>query len=83
MKFSKYGSSLCFVLCLLSWVPNIIFQIASPFWLLTFICAPIGIGLAVNGKSPMLMIGNIIMFFSFFILMFLGYLINWLTGGKP
>lgn len=66
----------------LVWIPNIVFQIASPFWLLTFIIAPIGIVFAVLIKNYWLIVANTIMFFSFFIFMFIGYFFDFLLDGK-
>ncbi|MFJ7666503.1 hypothetical protein ACIQXI_05310 [Lysinibacillus sp. NPDC097195] len=67
------------IISLLLWVPNIVFQQASTLWLFTFVLSSIGIGLSVYAKSKILMIGNIITFFSFFIIMFLGYIFVFLT----
>lgn len=78
MKNNKFKtlSLLCFAACILLWVPNIIFQIATPFWLLTFIVAPFGIAFGSLAKNKWLIILNIIMFFSFFIFMAVGYYIS-------
>lgn len=67
------------IISLLLWVPNVVFQKASTLWLFTFVLSGIGIGLSVYAKSKILIIGNIITFFSFFILMFLGYIFAFLT----
>jgi len=67
------------IISLLLWVPNIVFQQASTLWLFSFVLSSIGIGLSVYAKSKILMIGNIITFFSFFIIMFLGYIFVFLT----
>ncbi|MFJ5766657.1 MULTISPECIES: hypothetical protein [unclassified Lysinibacillus] len=67
------------IISLLLWVPNIVFQKASTLWIFTFVLSGIGIVLAVCVKSKILIIGNIITFFSFFILMFLGYIFVFLT----
>ena len=67
------------IMSLLLWVPNIVFQKTSTLWMFTFVLSGIGIGLSVYAKSKILMIGNIITFFSFFIIMFLGYIFVFLT----
>ncbi|MGE7840415.1 hypothetical protein FH508_0012380 [Lysinibacillus sp. CD3-6] len=67
------------IISLLLWVPNIVFQKASTLWIFTFVLSGIGIVLAACVKSKILIIGNIITFFSFFILMFLGYIFVFLT----
>ncbi|GAA3715166.1 MULTISPECIES: hypothetical protein [Salinicoccus] len=72
----KVFSLICFVLCIVIWVPNVIFQVPSPFWILTFIIAPFGLVFALLAKNYWLVFGNFVMFFSFFILMALGYYIN-------
>ena len=69
-------SLVCFASCILFWVPNVIFQTASPFWLLAFIVAPFGIAFGLLAKNKWLVILNIIMFFSYFILMAISYYIN-------
>jgi len=67
------------IISLLLWVPNIVFQQASTLWLFSFVLSSIGTGLSVYAKSKILMLGNIITFFSFFIIMFLGYIFVFLT----
>lgn len=69
-------SSICFAVCILIWIPNVIFQVPSPFWILTFIIAPFGLVFALLGKNYWLAFANFVMFFSFFILMAFGYYIN-------
>ncbi|WP_217587683.1 hypothetical protein [Lentibacillus saliphilus] len=70
----KKWSLLCFVLCILIWIPNIVFSVSSPLWLLVYIVGPIGIAFGALGKSIILPVLNVIMTFSFYIVMFLGYL---------
>lgn len=72
-KFSV-SSFICFVLCILIWIPNVIFQVASPFWMLAFTIAPFGLAFALLAKNYWLAFGNVLMFFSFF--MAIGYYIN-------
>ncbi|QPQ35636.1 hypothetical protein [Lysinibacillus sp. JNUCC-52] len=67
------------IISLLLWVPNIVFQKPSTLWIFTFVLSGIGIVLAACVKSKILIIGNIITFLSFFILMFLGYIFVFLT----
>jgi hypothetical protein len=76
-------SVICFILGVLCWIPNLMFNLALSYWMLTFIINPIGIVFGVIGKSKFGIISNAIMSLSFFILMFAGYLINALSGGKP
>ncbi|MYL39102.1 hypothetical protein [Halobacillus litoralis] len=71
------------VISLLIWVPNLVFQVASPLWLLIFIIAPIGTAFAVLAKNYWLAAANTVMFFSFFILMAGGYWIQSITDGHP
>lgn len=82
-KYLKMLSLLSLIICIFVWIPNMVFQISSPFWLLTFIVAPVGIVFAVLIKKYWLIVANTLMFFSFFIFMFIGYFINYLTDGKP
>lgn len=72
----KFISLVCFIACIVIWIPNLVFQIASPFWMLTFLIAPIGVILAILSKSYLLIFLNAVMIFSFFILMALGYIVN-------
>ncbi|MDX8047025.1 hypothetical protein SH601_13610 [Gracilibacillus sp. S3-1-1] len=75
-KKYKLISILCIVFCVLIWVPNVVFEVASPFWIATFVIATIGIVFAALIKNYLLIIANTIMFFSFFILMGIGNIIN-------
>jgi hypothetical protein len=76
-------SMICFLIGIAVWIPNILFQKASSYWLLTFVINPIGIYFGYLGKSKIGKILNIFMTGSFFIFMVIGYLINFLFGGKP
>ncbi|TXL57863.1 hypothetical protein FHP05_14750 [Cerasibacillus terrae] len=75
-KKLKIISFICILLSILVWIPNVFFQIASPLWILTFIFSIIGAVLGILAKKYILVIGNIVMFFSFFIIMFVGYYMN-------
>ncbi|KRE30276.1 hypothetical protein [Paenibacillus sp. Soil522] len=76
-------SIICFVFGIVVWIPNIVLGDAKSFWILTIIINPLGMVFGYIGKSRFGMILNGIMSFSFFIFMFIGYLINALFGGKP
>lgn len=82
-KKFKSLSLICLIVSVLVWVPNILFQVSSPLWILTFLIAPVGIVFAALIKKNWLIIMNTLMFFSFFIFMILGYLANYITDGKP
>ncbi|MCT2535769.1 hypothetical protein NC661_07555 [Aquibacillus koreensis] len=69
-------SLVCFLLGILSWLPNFLFQYGFAYWMLTFIINPIGIVFGVFGKSKFCVILNVIMTFSFFIFMFVGSIIE-------
>ncbi|MCA1011579.1 hypothetical protein [Halobacillus halophilus] len=71
------------IVCIAVWIPNIVFQTSSPLWMLTFIIAPAGVVFASLIKNAWLIVSNVAMLFSFFILMFAGYFINYITGGTP
>ncbi len=71
-KFSIY-SLLCAVVCILLWIPNIVLDIDSPWWLIIFFASPAGVILGVMGRNIWLVILNLIMFFSFLIIMALGF----------
>ncbi|MFK3961927.1 hypothetical protein [Pseudalkalibacillus hwajinpoensis] len=79
----KSISLTCLIVSVLVWVPNVVFQVSSLLWILTFFIAPLGIVFAALIKKNWLIIMNTMMFFSFFILMFLGYFANYITDGKP
>ncbi|TDL32852.1 hypothetical protein E2R51_09290 [Jeotgalibacillus sp. S-D1] len=66
-------SILCFLLGMLLWVPNIVFEISSPWWMLTFIIGPIGVTFGVLVKNIWLILLNAFVMASFFIFMALGY----------
>ncbi|MBN8233936.1 hypothetical protein JF544_01710 [Halobacillus kuroshimensis] len=82
-KLYRRTAASSLVISLLMWVPNLVFQTASPLWLLTFIIAPIGAAFALLAKNYWLIAANIIMFFSFFILMAGGYWIQSFIDGQP
>ncbi len=73
MKSFKFWSFICFISCVLLWVPNVVFQVASPLFLLTFIIGPVGMVFALIKKHFFLAVLNLIGTLSFYILMFLGY----------
>ncbi len=75
-KIYKVLSISCLLLSILIWIPNIIFGISSPLWMLSFFIAPVGIMFSALIRNYLLIIANVIMFFSFFILMSIGYIIN-------
>ncbi|WP_404448216.1 hypothetical protein LG307_03610 [Sutcliffiella horikoshii] len=72
-KALKISSLVCFVICVLLWVPNVLLSVASPFWMLTFVVGPIGLAFGLVGKHYFLAFLNFIMTFSFFWLMAIGY----------
>lgn len=72
-------SWVCFILAVLAWVPNLVFQVASPLFLSTFLLGLVGAILALMSKNYILMVLNIVMFCSFFIFMAAGYTWNSLT----
>ncbi|MCA0987756.1 hypothetical protein [Guptibacillus algicola] len=79
----KRLSIICLIVSLLVWLPNIIFNVSSQLWVVTFIIAPVGIVFAALIKKNSLIIANTFMFFSFFIFMFFGYIVNFITDGNP
>ncbi|WP_306462670.1 hypothetical protein [Halobacillus litoralis] len=68
-------SGICFLVGVALWLPNFILQYGYGFWILTFIINPVGAVFGYLGKSKFGIISNIIMTFSFFIIMFVGYLL--------
>lgn len=72
----KVISLACLLICILAWIPNIVFQVASPLFVVTFIIAPVGILFAALVRKYWLIVANIFMFFSFFIFMFVVYFVN-------
>lgn len=79
-KLFKTISLLCLIFCFLLWMPNILFQIPSGFWILTFIVAPIGAIFAWLARYYALLVANIIMTFSFMIFMATGHVINFFAS---
>ncbi len=72
----KMVSFICLILCIVIWIPNLVFQVASPLWILTYLIAAIGMAFAIISKSFWLAFFNLLMCFNFFILMALGYYIS-------
>lgn len=75
-KNYKIISLVCLLICILVWIPNIVFQVASPLYLVTFILAPVGIVFAALIRKYWVIVANTLMFFSFFIFMYVGYFAN-------
>ncbi|WP_078552071.1 hypothetical protein [Bacillus alkalicellulosilyticus] len=69
-------SVICILIGIATWIPNFILEYGYSYWLLTFIINPLGIIFGILGRSIWTVIANIIMTFSFFILMYVGYLFN-------
>ncbi|ELK46542.1 hypothetical protein QRD89_06120 [Halobacillus sp. ACCC02827] len=79
-----YISSLvCFLICIIVWIPNLFFRSDSPLWMATFLFGPIGILFAAFIEKYWLMIVNTVMLFSFFLLMAVNYYLNYITIGHP
>ena len=76
-------SLICFIMGILVWVPNFIFNYGYGYWLLTFIINPLGIAFGIIGKSKFGIVSNAIMTISFFIFMSIGYIIVAIFGGQP
>ncbi|MCM3618527.1 hypothetical protein M3936_13135 [Sutcliffiella horikoshii] len=72
-KSLKLASLICFITCVLLWVPNVLMEVSSPLWILTFVIGPIGLAFGLVGKQYVLAVFNLIMTFSFFWIMALGY----------
>lgn len=70
----------CFLIGVIAWLPNFIFDYGYPFSLLTFIINPIGVVFGMLGENKFGIIANVIMTFSFFLLMAFGYVFNVFTN---
>lgn len=66
-------SLLATVICILLWVPNLVLGIESPWWLVIFFVAPAGVILGVIARNIWLVLLNLLMFFSFLIIIALGF----------
>ncbi len=75
-KKFKIISWSCFLACVLLWVPNLVFQIGAGFWMLTYVIGPIGITFGILNKSALLIVLNAVMSVSFFLVMFIGSLVE-------
>lgn len=73
----------CFLLGVVSWLPNFITGFGHNFWLLTLIINPLGALFGFLGKIKLVTILNGIMAASFFLFMFIGYILTAITGGQP
>lgn len=69
----KFISVLSFILGLLSWVPNIVYQKPMAFWIFSIPLGIIGIICSIFTKKYLLLVLNVIIAFSFFIFMMIGY----------
>lgn len=66
-------SLLAAVISILLWVPNLVLDIESPWWLVIFFVAPAGVILGVIARNIWLVLLNLLMFFSFLIVIALGF----------
>jgi len=76
-------SFICFLIGIVVWVPNIAFEQGYGYWFLTFIVGPAGVLFGYLGKSKLAIILNLMIALSFFIIMFLGYLVHVIFNGQP
>ncbi|OEH54390.1 hypothetical protein AQ616_11560 [Oceanobacillus sp. E9] len=67
-------SMISFIISLILWLPNFIYEYGYGYWLWTFLIGPIGIVLGYIGRSKLAVVLNILITFSFFIFMFIGFL---------
>ncbi|KEI08529.1 hypothetical protein Z958_12680 [Clostridium novyi B str. NCTC 9691] len=79
LKNCKIISIGCVLISIISWIPNLC-SILAFFWILSVILSPIGFIMSLIGlwkynwlKGILVAILNVIMFFSFFIVMYIGY----------
>lgn len=73
--------SLSFViLSMLAWVPNIVFQMVSLWFLMSVPLALIGFCFAMAVKSKGLIIANVVMFFSIPIVIYGVYILEWVES---
>jgi hypothetical protein len=79
----SYLSILCVILGIAIWIPNLVFNQSSGYWVLTFIINPIGIIFGFLGRNKLAVALNMIMTLSFPILTFVGYLVVALQKGHP
>ncbi|MBC1474234.1 hypothetical protein HB852_06365 [Listeria grandensis] len=76
----KIASIFCILLSLLAWFPSIVFQLVSQWFLLTLPFSLIGFCFAMAIKSRVLIIANIVMFFSIPILIYGFYIWEWIES---
>lgn len=69
----NFISILSFILGIISWVPNIIFQKPMSFWIYSIPLGIIGIICSIFTKKYLLLVLNVMISFSFFIFMMIGY----------
>ncbi|WP_027963884.1 hypothetical protein [Halalkalibacillus halophilus] len=79
-KITRLTAFACVAIGIALWLPNFIYNFGYGYSLWTFVINPIGALLGYVGKSKTDIILNIIMTFSFFILMAVGYSIQGLLN---
>ncbi|WP_124065044.1 thioredoxin family protein [Clostridium sp. E02] len=72
----KFVSVLSFILGILSWVPNIVYHKPMGFWIYSIPLGIIGIICSIITKKYLLLVLNVLVAFSFFIFMMIGYTSN-------
>ncbi|AJD89679.1 hypothetical protein JMA_03620 [Jeotgalibacillus malaysiensis] len=75
MNTHKYMnlSALFFVLGVLAWLPNLILDYGTPLTLLSMLFGALGIVFAGIARNWLLVVANLFVMFSFFLVMGLGY----------
>ncbi|PNP93074.1 hypothetical protein BMT55_06505 [Listeria newyorkensis] len=68
------------ILSMLAWMPNIVFQMASLWFLMSIPFAVIGFCFAMAVKSKGLIIANVVMFFSIPIVIYGMYILEWIES---
>ncbi|HLR53943.1 MAG TPA: hypothetical protein VK078_04385 [Pseudogracilibacillus sp.] len=68
-----YLSLIAAIISMLLWVPNLVLNIDSPWWLVIFFVSPAGVIFGVIARHLWFVLLNLLMFFSFLIVIALGF----------
>lgn len=73
-------SAIFFVLGIVVWLPNLILDFGTPLTLLSMVFGAIGVVFAGMARNWLLVVANVFVMFSFFLVMGFGYYYFSLTG---
>lgn len=66
----------CILISIMLWIPNLFFDQGNPTVMFTFLIGGVGFFISLKTKKNYLLIGNLLACFSFYLFMFVGYIVE-------